>query len=130
MSRKMFKLCGIVITMAMGALIGWAVSIGNALIPIPVVLGGVGLLYLCKKRVREVIEDERIYRITEKAARLTIQIFGPVIAVAGAILIAISRDASPGLAQAGFTLAYSACALLVLYYIFHIYYSIKFTGKK
>ena len=130
MSRKMFKLCGIIITMAVGGLIGWAITTGNALIPIPAVIAGAVILYLFKKGVKEVVEDERIYSIADKASRRTIQIFGVLIAAAGATLIAIGRGGSPDLEQAGFALAYSACALLVLYFILYTYYSMKLSGKE
>lgn len=34
MNRRKFALCGIIITMAMGALVGWSISIGNPAIPV------------------------------------------------------------------------------------------------
>ncbi|MFC1965583.1 DUF2178 domain-containing protein [Chloroflexota bacterium] len=125
MSRKAYTLCQIAILGVMGALIGWSVTSGNAILPICAVFGGVGLMYLCGKRVRQVIDDERIFRIREKASRVTIGVFGPVIAVACAVLFALSKSGVADLRQAGFTLAYTACALMVFYYIFHCYYSAK-----
>ena len=35
MTKKWFRVCGLIITMTVGALIGWSVAIGNAIIPIP-----------------------------------------------------------------------------------------------
>ena len=129
MSRKTFKLCGVIITMVVAALISWAIVAGNALIPVPAVAAGTVILYLCKKRVKEVVEDERVYRIAEKASRLTIQISGILMAIAGATLLAASRGGSPDLEQTGFAVAYSACGLLLIYYISYIYYNKKFGGK-
>ena len=130
MSRKMFKLCTVVITMIVAALIAWAITTGNALIPIPAVIAGVVILYLFRRGVKEVVEDERIYRIADKASRRTVQILGILMAVAGATLIAVSRSGSPSLEQAGYALAYSVCAMLVIYYITYIYYNRKFGGKE
>ena len=63
-----------------------------------------GLLYLSKRQLKEIVEDERIYKTREKASRVTIAIFGPVIAVAGAVLIALRKSVTVELEQAGFTL--------------------------
>ncbi|MFQ6050496.1 MAG: DUF2178 domain-containing protein [Candidatus Hydrothermarchaeota archaeon] len=126
MDRKKFRLCAIIISGTMGGLIGWSVAIGNPVLPIVAVFGGMALLYLCKSRVEEVIEDERLWRIGEKASQRTLQIFGLMIALTGAVLIALSKGGSAEFTQAGFALAYSACALMVLYYIFYGYYSKKY----
>ena len=114
------------IVVAMGALIGWSVAIGNAIIPIPVVLCGLVLPYLLRKRVREVIEDERMHKINEKASKVTLQIFGIVTALLGVILIALSQGGFTYFRQAGFTLAYSACILLLVHLILYSYYTRKY----
>ncbi len=125
MDKKKFRLCRIIITMAVAALVGWSVTTGNALLPLIAVGVGMGLLYLCKKRVKGVIEDERIYKISEKASRITLAVLAPIIAVAGVVLIALSKRGSADLSQIGFTLAYTACALMVLYTVLYFYYEKK-----
>lgn len=125
MDKKRFRLCRIIITMAVAALIGWSVATGNTLLPLIAIGGGMGLLYLCKKRVKGVIEDERIYKISEKASRITLAVLAPIIAIAAVVLISLSKGVSAELRQAGFTLAYTACALMVLYFIFYMYYERK-----
>lgn len=125
MSRKTLKLCRIVIGMGVGASVGWSVAVENAVLPLIAVGVGMGLLYLCKRQLKEVIVDERIHKISEKASRITIAVFGPMIAVAGAVLIALRKNVLAEFEQAGFTLAYSACALALLYYILYVYYERK-----
>ena len=125
MSRKWFRVCGLIITMAVGALIGWSVAIGNAVIPIPAAIGGAGLLYLLRKQLKEVIEDERNYRISEKASRTTIQISAFLMGIIGAVLIALNIGGNSPFREVGLTLAFSACALLLLYLTFYSYYSRK-----
>ena len=126
MSKERLRFFRMLIVVIMGALIGWSVAIGNAIIPIPVVLCGLILLYLLRKRVKEVIEDERIHKINEKASKLTVQIFGIVTALLGAIFIALGQDGLSNFRQAGFTLAYSACFLLVIHLILLSYYTKKY----
>ena len=126
MSKERLRFSRMLIVVVMGALIGWAVAIGNAIIPIPVALLGLILLYLLRKRVKEVIEDERMHKINEKASKVTLQIFGIVTALLGVILIALSQGSWTDFRQAGFTLAYSACFLLLVHLILYSYYTRKY----
>ena len=48
----------------------------------------------------------------------------------GATLVAISKDGLEYLSTIGLTLAYSTCALMVIYYIAYLYYNKKYSGKK
>ena len=125
MSKRIYRLCRMVITAAIAILIVWSITTGNALVPIFAIAGGMGLMYLLGKRVKGVLRDERTYHINEKACRFTLGIFGPIIAVASAVLIALSKTTSPELAPVGLTLAYSACVLVLIYYGFYMYYSSK-----
>ncbi len=125
MDRKTYAICGVIIAMTLGGVIGFSITIENVILPIVAVTVGMALLYLCKSRVKEVIEDERTHRISERASRKTFQIFTPSVALIGVILIAW-RNKYPNLAQSGFTLAYSVCALLMLYNIFYMYYNKKY----
>ena len=125
MSRKWFRICGAAITVAMAALIGWSIATENAVVPIPTVLGGVVLLYLLRRRVKDVVQDERNYRISEKASRFAIQVFALVTAISGVTLTAVSADDSSLFREVGLTLAFCACGLLVLYLISYAYHSRK-----
>ncbi len=91
MDRKTYTICGIIIVMCLGAVIGWSVEVGNPILLIPAFIMSISLLYLCKGRVKEVIEDERTYKISERASKKTLEIFMTVTAITSGILIA-SRD--------------------------------------
>jgi uncharacterized membrane protein len=123
MSRRWFRICGAAITMAMVALIGWSIATENAVVPIPTVLGAVVLLYLLRRQVKDVVQDERNYRISEKASRFAIQVFAFITAITGITLTAVSTDDSPLFREVGLTLAFCACGLLVLYLISYAYHS-------
>lgn len=125
MNRKEFRRCGMVIGAFVGALVGVSVAAGNAVLPIVALIVGLTFEYLCRRRVTEVIEDERILRISEKASRSTFQVFVITIGVIGAVLTALRKTEYAQFTQAGSTLAFSACALLILYLIFYGYYSRK-----
>ena len=126
MNKKRFTLYRILILIAIGIAVGWSVSAGNAIVPIPVVLIGIGLLYFLRRNVTDVLEDERLNKIREKSSRLTFQIFGVTAAVAGAVVIALSKSVYPDIEQIGFTLIYSVCVLLIIDYIVYAYFARKY----
>ena len=53
----------------------------------------------------------------------------PVV-IAGTAILLLGRDGSPELFQVGLTLAYSVCAILVMYWIAYFYYSRKYGGRE
>ena len=123
MNRKHYAWCGIALAIGIGAAVGWAVTTGNYLVPLAAVLAGMALKYLCRQRVTEVIEDELIHRISEKASYKTLRVSLVAMAVIGAIFIAVSKNGPAALAQVGLTLAFVVCALLILQIVFYGYYS-------
>ena len=130
MSFKTYTAIRMVIIIIMAGLIGWAVVNGNALIPVPVIIAAMVILLLFRRRVKEVVVDERVYSIAEKASLIAFRVFGILAAVIGATLVALGWDSSSDLYKIGLTLAYSVCGLLVIYYIAYIYYNRKYSGKK
>ncbi len=125
MKRKKFKQYSMAITIAIGVIIGWSAIRGDLTIALVAVVIGMIIIYLLKSRVKQVIEDERVYRISEKASRRTIQIVGTTTALVGLSLIGLSRSGYLELSEVGFSLAYFATALLMVYMIFYGYYSKK-----
>ena len=128
MNKNELTWCRIIVVLVMGALIGWSVSVGNIVLLAVVFVVGPVALYLLRSRIEEVMEDERIRQIHEKASARTVQVFAVITASLGAILIALSRSAYADFSQSGFTLVYSACALLILHLIFRGYYRKKYGG--
>ena len=130
MSIKTYRLWMVVITMIVAALVGWSVTTGSVLVPIPTFLAGAIILYLFQRRVKAFTEDERVHSIVNQASRRTVEIVVIFMAISGATLIAMSQGGSPDLEPAGLTLAYSVCATLIIYNILYTYYNRKYSGKK
>jgi uncharacterized membrane protein len=126
MERKKFKLYWIIITIAVGFVIGLSAFRGEPIIAIVAVVAGMILLYSLKSRVKEVIEDERVYRISEKASRRTIQVVGTTTALIGLTIIGLSKSGYLDLVEVGYSLACFATVLLMVYMIFYRYYTRKF----
>ena len=120
MNRKQFAMCGVIISAIIGAIIGYSVQIHNFVLPLIAVTAGILILHLLRRKVDEVIEDERIYRISEKASRRVLEVFGIGSALTGVTLIVLDKHR-----EAGYALAFSACILILLYMIFYAYYSMR-----
>jgi uncharacterized membrane protein len=130
MNFKQFTVIKLVVIIIMGGLIGWAVSNGNYWIPVPAVIAALMVLLLFRKRVKEVVVDERVYSIAEKASYLAFRIFGIAAAVIGATFVALGQGTVPELLPIGLTLAFAACGLVLIYYIAYTCYKRKYSGKK
>ncbi|HHF58915.1 MAG TPA: DUF2178 domain-containing protein [Thermoplasmatales archaeon] len=118
MNRKQFAMCGVIISAIIGAIVGYSVQIHNFVLPLIAVTAGILILHLLRRKVDEVIEDERIYRISDKASRRTLQVFGIGTALVGTTLISLGRYQ-----EIGYALNISVCILLILYMIFYAFYS-------
>jgi len=125
MERKKFKLYGLIITIVVGFIIGLSAIRGEPIMAITAVVIGMIVLYALKSRVKQVLEDERIYRISEKASRRTIQVVGTTTGILGLTFIGLSKNGYLELTDVGFSLAYFATILLMVYMIFYSYYSKK-----
>jgi uncharacterized membrane protein len=125
MEAKQSKICRIIIIVATVALAGWfAAAADAALVVISAVLGII-LFYLCKMGVEEVVADERDERVSEKAAKVAMEVFAATSAFVGVVLIALRVD-HPEYTNPGFLLAFSACALMILYSVLYGYYNRRY----
>jgi len=129
MERKKFNKIKLTTTIIIVLIIAIAAIKGDMTITlfaalVAVVIGMLILLF-AKKRIKQVIEDERIYRISEKASRRTIQIIGTTTALLGIIILILSQIGYLKSSELGFSLVYIAIAILWVYMIFYSYYSKK-----
>lgn len=122
---KNYQILRIIVAIFVGTVVGLSVTMGTILPAILAIIIGAMISYIYKKKTNEILEDERITKVSEKASRISIVLFSISIACIGMLLI-ILRNENPDLTQAGFTLSYAAVALLTLYYIFYWYYDKKY----
>jgi uncharacterized membrane protein len=127
MKFKQFQIILFLIVMFMGAVLSFAFSIGNPALAVSVFFAGAAAIYLCKGRVKGVVEDERVYQVSQKASRVTLQIVTLCFALGGSVLIAM-RDLYPQYTDIGFFMAYASCGVLVLYSLFYKYYNREYGG--
>jgi uncharacterized membrane protein len=102
----------------------------NFFIPVVTLLASTLILLYLRKKVVEVIADERDWQIGGKSALVAIQIYS-WIAVITMFLLYSLRDINPYYEAVATTLAFSTCILMLLYsLIFKYYNKIKLTNKK
>ena len=130
MSYKKYMLFRLLIIIIIGALGVWAATTGNLLILIPAVIVLFAILFTLKRRVKEVIIDERVNTVAYRASRLAFITFIILAVIAGITLTNLAQDAEDAKFYVGLTLNYAACALLVFYWLAYIYYNSKLSGKE
>lgn len=129
MNALTYRICRISTAAVVGAAAAVAVIIGNVYILAGAIVLGMVVLLLARRRVTQVIYDERTYSIVYKASRAAMALTGIGMALTGAVLLALHRDdfaSAP--AQVGFALEYATCALLLVNLAAYIYYSRKMGG--
>jgi uncharacterized membrane protein len=125
MDAKNSRICRIVVILATVAFAGWFAATADAAPVVISAAAGAILFYLCKIRVEDVMADERDERVSEKASKVAMEVFAATSAFAGVLLIAL-RVEHPEYTNAGFALAFSACALMILYSVLYGYYNRRY----
>lgn len=116
MDRKKFALIGTVLAVGLGGTVGYAVESKQPYLAVIAVIAALVLLRAARGRVDEVLEDERIERVSERASRRTLELFSISAALLSALLIAMGNDA-------GYVLGFAVCTILILYIGFYAFYS-------
>jgi uncharacterized membrane protein len=127
MMWKKFRLISLLTVTVLGAVVSFSVTIGSPALAAGAVLAGMAVMYLSRRRAEGIVEDERIRQVSRKASWATLQFTAIGFALGGAILI-VMRDTYPGYTDLGFFMAYSGCAVLVLYSIFYAYFNMESGG--
>jgi len=132
MTLKQFKILKLTLVIILAAVVGVSVSWHNYIIPVIAMAAVISLMFYFRRKVKEIIADERDYEIGGRAAGLTIQIYAWLMVLLMFLFMAYYElNPLPELMAVAATLAYSTCLLLILYTIFFRYYDkIVFLEKK
>jgi len=125
MSSKTLRTWTAVIAVVLALVMGWSVTVNNFIVPLIAVVVGMGLVFVLRKRTKEITKDERSTLLYQKAAVATIGLCIPVMALVGIVLFAFREGLSVELAAAGYVLAYVACGMLLVQSALYSYYARK-----
>lgn len=121
MTSKQFIFVRLLVVMLIASTISSFIIAGNYMVPIIVAITGAITLYAMKKKVKDVIEDERDYEVAGKAARYAITVYTAISSLVIIVLFS-QREGRPEFELVGSVLAYSICALMILYSLIFKYY--------
>jgi len=121
MTKKSFSIYRIIAVIIVSITVGIFINFGNWYLPmISIILSWI-LLYTLRKRVKEIMADERDYVLAGKSSIITIKIYISFSVIIGIILYSIGKE-SEAMFNIATTLLYSACFLMFLYSVlFKIY---------
>jgi uncharacterized membrane protein len=111
MTKKTFLIYKVITAVLLSLGVSLSVSIGNWYLPIILIVGGFLFLLSAKKNVKDIIADERDYRIAGKASYFAMVIYVMISVIIGLVVRITTGNII------GDILLYAPCALLFLYSI-------------
>lgn len=114
MTLKQYTVVRLGMVMALSAFIASSVVRHDYFWPIVAMVLAMLLLFGLRSRVQEVLADERDYVLGGKAARWAMQIFSLVAVIAMFVFLNLG-ESNPQMNVVAHVLAYSVCALMLLY---------------
>src|SRR4030042_2268545 len=90
MSAKTNRICSLIIVLALAVFIAWAVIMEMPVfVPIAGFVVALLLVRLCRRFTREIMVDERLQKINEKASAISYRISSILMAIVGIVFIAV-----------------------------------------
>ena len=130
MTLKKYQQIKLIIVVLIAIIFSQSIILKNYLIPIATLVVSSLILILLRRRVKEVVADERDYALAGKSASLAIQIYSWIAVIAMFVLYSF-RDLNPAYEPIAMTLAFSTCFLMFIYsLIFKFQNKVKFTQSK
>jgi len=130
MTLKKYQQIKIVVTIILAVVFSQFFFTKNFVLPVAILIAGSLFLLFLRRRVKEVIADERDYAVAGKAASWAVQIYS-WIAVISMLIFHSFKDLNPAYEPIALTLSFSTCLLMFIYsLIFNFHNKIKFTQNK
>lgn len=114
MSLKKYKAIRILIVVILAIIVGQSFVRENYIFPIMAIALSFLITMILRKRVKEIMADERDYEIGGRAARIAMQIFSWA-AVVVIFALYMLKNRNPVLEPIALTLSYSVCLLMLSY---------------
>jgi uncharacterized membrane protein len=125
MTIKTLRIVTAAIAVVLAIVVAWSIITQNFIIPIIAIVLAIGLNYLLRRSTKEVTQDERTSLLYEKAAGATIRICVPVAGIGAVIIIVLQHHLPDDMVSVAYTLAYTACVILLVHSGFYSFYSRK-----
>ncbi|HPT66056.1 MAG TPA: DUF2178 domain-containing protein [Candidatus Woesebacteria bacterium] len=130
MTLKKYQNIKLIIVVVIAIIFSQAIIYQNYLIPLATLVVSSLILILLRRRVKEVVADERDYLNAGKSASWAIQVYSWIAVVMMFILYAF-KNLNPTYEPIAITLAYSTCTLMLIYSLFFKFQNkVKFSNSK
>jgi len=113
MSKKTFTIIKLIVVILLSTMISISITMDNYILPIVGIIAAASFLYVMTKKVKDVMADERDYKIAGKSARISITIYSMVMVIIGITTLGLSK-AHPEFEFASHVMLYSTCMLMIL----------------
>ena len=126
MNSKTYRLIVRVVTVGLALFVAYSIVTGGSfLITVGAIVAALLLVFVLRHFTTEVMVDERVRRIEEKAALAAYRMF-TILAAAFSLSIIFFRERLPvDMTSVGETLAYAVCVILLLHLGARYYYKGK-----
>ena len=129
MTYETFKKVRIGVAIFVAFTVSMAVNNNNIYLALAGVLIGMLFLWSVKRKVKDVVVDERMVSAAGHATRMTYAVVTPMLALLSVAFIMIGRGtADAGLERAGTILSYTTLFNVAVYSLFFKYYMKKYGG--
>ena len=122
MKKERFNMLTAVITIVIVIIVMLSVFASTPTMGVAAIVLGIAILFMLRTSVKDIVKDEMVYRISEKASRRAFQVFVLCAGLIGAAILIID-DLNAQFSQVAYVLLFSICLLLVIYLAFYAYYS-------
>jgi uncharacterized membrane protein len=102
MKKQLYYGCLVVILIAMVAALGIGMTSGNVFVPVIIIVCAVGAIWLCHRRVTDVMTDDLSVTISGKAALKALEVTVIIAAIVFAITTGFYFSGSRGIGMHGF----------------------------
>jgi len=117
MTLKQYTVVRLGMVMTLSAFIASSIVRQEYFWPVIAMVCAMLILFALRSRVKEVLADERDYTLSGKAARWAMQLFSLVAVIVMFIFLNFG-ESNPQMTVIAHVLAYSVCALMLLYSAF------------
>lgn len=121
MNKRLFSVLRVVTAAVVAVVVAFSINYGNWYLPVIFIVAAWIFMYALRKNVKEVIADERDYRIAGKAAGWAMRIYIMVSVIAGLVLY-IAEEGNEVLFAVGNIFLYSSCFLMIVYTVLYKIY--------
>jgi uncharacterized membrane protein len=126
MTARKYRYSTLGIAVVLGGFLAWAIIAGQPIwIPFAGIAAAVLLKYFFRRSTHETLADERLISIHYRAVSVTYRIFTIFIAILGFVFILLRNSLPEEFSIIGGTLAFSACAIMLIHLSLYYYFAAR-----